>query len=427
MHAEKIHHQKARNYTQNEPSKISRLDKSFGKDKKRHIKNFIYLFFKKVANIFFLFSFSLIVTFGIIEIVLRIVQSYNWSELLTRIDNPVSSWVSNCNEFDEKVIYRMISNKKKPECITLDELGFRASGQKMNPAGVNIVFIGDSFTWGGVGVKDDETYPYLTQDFLNRRGFLVNAYNGGVPGYGVDQELIYLKEFILPKIKTDVVVWNYFENDDEDSDFFCLLSVQNNVLVPYEGRFNTLYIKGKLLPILPTYVLNLKLFDIFNSIIPERWTPGCTQGNLLTTNYQQQKTKLLFSKLQELSLKYKFKIVVSFIEGQRGYLPSGLQNAKYKLSSATRLKNLSQVNLTILNISQEVKQRIATGYYSKLLYLPYKSDILKAISQDISQSLFVTSELFPEGYKHPNKFGNALIAQLVAEKLEPIVTSLQIK
>jgi lysophospholipase L1-like esterase len=83
---------------------------------------------------------------------------------------------------------------------------------------VRILCLGDSLTWGQ-GANDEETYPALLETVLRERHpeLDVQVLNGGVPGYGTDEELEYLRTRGAA-LKPDLIIVLFFAgNDFEDN------------------------------------------------------------------------------------------------------------------------------------------------------------------------------------------------------------------
>lgn len=79
--------------------------------------------------------------------------------------------------------------------------------------GRTVWFLGDSFTWGW-GVEDDETFVSC----LNRMGPTGTRYrNLGIPGYSSVQEYLLLKQLIEQGRRPDVVVVRFCGNDLRDN------------------------------------------------------------------------------------------------------------------------------------------------------------------------------------------------------------------
>lgn len=103
--------------------------------------------------------------------------------------------------------------------VHVNRLGLR--GPEPRPHGPDtfrILALGDSFTWG-YGVAEDDGWPRLLEALLRERYRErdVQVLNGGVPGFGTDEELAFLAsrgELLRP----DLVITMFFAgNDFEDN------------------------------------------------------------------------------------------------------------------------------------------------------------------------------------------------------------------
>src|SRR5262249_3196162 len=64
-----------------------------------------------------------------------------------------------------------------------DANGNRVTARSSDPAADNVLFMGDSFTFG-MGLNDDQAVPQLFSQFTSKR---YNVINFGVPTYGLHQ------------------------------------------------------------------------------------------------------------------------------------------------------------------------------------------------------------------------------------------------
>jgi len=85
-----------------------------------------------------------------------------------------------------------------------------------DPGVLRVLCVGDSFTWGW-GVKGDEAYPARLQAILAERfpSRDVQVLNAGVPGYGNDEELEWLRTRGA-ELEPDLVVVQFFPWNDFD-------------------------------------------------------------------------------------------------------------------------------------------------------------------------------------------------------------------
>lgn len=104
--------------------------------------------------------------------------------------------------------------------VTTDSFGRRKT-PIFNSATKNLLFFGDSFTFGE-GVNDNETFPF----FISLRRPLFAVYNYGVPGLGLNDILHQLenlknKNFDDVKKQKTIVVYTYM--NDHLARFFCTM------------------------------------------------------------------------------------------------------------------------------------------------------------------------------------------------------------
>jgi len=109
------------------------------------------------------------------------------------------------------------------------------------PNGFNVLALGDSFTWGAYGTELNETFVKILEKRLdedsNRNYQVINA---GVPGYGTDQQLDYLKSY-GSQFKPDVVLLNFFVgNDFFDNAQKNEFTAKDNYLVANKAQQNSL-------------------------------------------------------------------------------------------------------------------------------------------------------------------------------------------
>ena len=105
-----------------------------------------------------------------------------------------------------------VARRGEPEFVftaSHDALGHRTDpGAAARPAAEKRVFVlGDSFAYG-IGVQDDETFCARLEQLDPR----LDAFNGGVTGYGTGQELLQLRDE-GEAVQPDAVVIAFFWND----------------------------------------------------------------------------------------------------------------------------------------------------------------------------------------------------------------------
>jgi hypothetical protein len=125
-------------------------------------------------------------------------ELYGWGSGKFAVYDQTRGWALKPNIKDMTVFNGKILNSNSK--------GLRGSAEhdyQRNPSKRRILILGDSFTFGDE-VSDDETYPHYLATALANTEIL----NLGVPGYGHDQMLLYLKEEGV-KYHPDVVILGF--------------------------------------------------------------------------------------------------------------------------------------------------------------------------------------------------------------------------
>lgn len=143
-----------------------------------------------------LLSTSLLFSLGVAEVVARVFfPIYGGVDNVTIDGAPVKDW------FAPGSVYRQISNEYDA-ITTITSKGHRVPGTDANP---DVVFIGDSFTFG-FGLKDDETFASRYCSAMQ-----VSCANLGIPGSGTVRQLRRLEQFLTEhQWKPKEVKWFFF-------------------------------------------------------------------------------------------------------------------------------------------------------------------------------------------------------------------------
>ena len=124
--------------------------------------------------------------------------------------------------------------------VNINALGMR--GPELRPRRENtlrILALGDSFTWG-YGATEQEAWPYLLERALANRYPTndIQVLNAGVPGYGTDEALIFLKQRGAA-LKPDIVITMFFAGNDFVDNMSLARdthTVENGMLVDLHAR-----------------------------------------------------------------------------------------------------------------------------------------------------------------------------------------------
>lgn len=128
-----------------------------------------------------------------------------------------------------------------------------------------IVTIGDSFTVGWP-VASTDSYPQLLEEKLEGCGWDVDVLNFGQSNTGSDQHLRLLEDYVLPRIKPDIVVWALYSNDVGDNIRQPVFDLTDGALVPLDGSKHWLHVRQNVHDAVPGHDSlreNCRLFQVF--------------------------------------------------------------------------------------------------------------------------------------------------------------------
>ena len=116
---------------------------------------------------------------------------------------PIMGWALSPNfNIDNMRIPKTIFHTNSKGIRGVSEYAYQKQATKKR-----ILILGDSFTFG-IGVSDNETYPY----YMEKMSSGLEVLNFGVSGYGHDQMLLYLKEAGI-RYKPDIVILGFVYSD----------------------------------------------------------------------------------------------------------------------------------------------------------------------------------------------------------------------
>jgi len=171
---------------------------------------------KKLLPNLILLCITLVVCFIFLEIVARasgVAAIYGYPDGLYQNDELL----------DYKLVPGASGELIKPEFttrFTINALGMNDyEYAEKTEYDYRILALGDSFVWGAYGTELDEHFLKILETKLNEnRGNKKNfqVMKAGVPGYGTDQELLYLKSEGI-KLKPDMILLHFYTNDFDDN------------------------------------------------------------------------------------------------------------------------------------------------------------------------------------------------------------------
>jgi hypothetical protein len=153
----------------------------------------------KILALFIIF----IVSFAALELLFRL---YRGKDLVLKITT--GKELNSGYDFEPNKGFKHRSSKKDEfdVYVKINNFGFRGADMKLEktPGTARIFMVGDSFTFG-VGAKNNETIPYLTEKKLKDKGFNVEIINAGVGHRSPVSYYLKLRDNYL-KFKPDAVV-----------------------------------------------------------------------------------------------------------------------------------------------------------------------------------------------------------------------------
>lgn len=173
---------------------------------------------KKLISNLILLTITLVVCLTFLEIAVRVAG-------VASIDGYPDGLYQNDELLDYKLIPGASGELIKPEFRTsfkINSLGMNdyEYGEKSSND-YRILALGDSFVWGAYGTELSENFLKILEVKLNENKAEISNRNyqimkAGVPGYGTDQELLYLKNTGI-ELKPDLILLNFYMNDFDDN------------------------------------------------------------------------------------------------------------------------------------------------------------------------------------------------------------------
>jgi len=176
--------------------------------------------------------------------------------------------------------------------VSTNSLGLRDvqySDKKQND--YRILALGDSFTWGAYGTELSQTFIKLLEKKLNEKpdGLNYQVINAGAPGYGTDQEFLYLEKKSY-QLKPDLVLLNFFVgNDFHDNIQSGEFTVKDGVLVAKKIKVSA---PGKIRNFLLKYSYAYRLMEKGAIVLFKDFIQNHIKNKIENENYEAQ----LFSK-----------------------------------------------------------------------------------------------------------------------------------
>jgi hypothetical protein len=243
--------------------------------------------------------------------------------------------------------WRLIPNSRKfyrketqPYFVKINSKGLRDDEHPYDksPGVFRIVVIGDSFVFGAGGVDPSKRFTEIVQKSASN----LEVINMGVPGYGADQEYLYLKNEGL-RYHPDLVILCAYYNDFSES-FSTInpsigrpkgyFSLDSGQLIFHPPSFSTFYQ-------LSQYSYVLGLVDLaLSKISGAYWKAQHLPHGVLNSQASVATFKHIYSSVEELCRELRINLVVVYFPFQGQQLPMVIQQVMTDLAATEGMKTL---------------------------------------------------------------------------------------
>jgi hypothetical protein len=195
-----------------------------------------------------------------------------------------------------------------------------------------VVTLGDSFTASfPVGMED--SYPRKLEEALTGRGLDARVMNVGLGDTGPDQQLKLFEKYVLPRVKPDIVVWQFYPNDTYENAIKAVYTMgDDRVLVPISATDNWMYRRQRFFHAIPlpasikqsSYAFNLLLRQYERGL--EAKVPAGTDKLV----WGRLKIEREIVRMNELAAEHGFRVYYTLIAPQAVYhddVPKGSPGA----------------------------------------------------------------------------------------------------
>jgi lysophospholipase L1-like esterase len=305
--------------------------------------------------------------------------------------------------FDYKIFEPMIFVENQKICYKMKPFG-DCEGGRLNSEGfkdrdhalhkdantVRIIMLGDSIT-KGTGINLGNTFSDQLEEMLNQKAKQVGSslryevMNFGVGGYNIVSEIEILKVYSL-KYKPDIVILNYFYNDNEEYSYnnwwfmqnSDLTASQKNLIYQYYLASNKFRIKRLLFR---SHLFRLSWISINRLFQRQDKINKVKFGN----TYKEDIVSDKLSELKQLGERYNFRTVVCM----HPFLDYDI--------------NEPHLNY---NLTEHIAERLDFMCIDLRLFYKYESN---------DPAVFLQNS---EDKGHPNKLGHFLVAKSILSELE---------
>jgi hypothetical protein len=196
-----------------------------------------------------------------------------------------------------------------------------------------IVTVGDSFT-AGHPVASGDAYPSVLEGLLDAHGFSAQVIDMGIGDTGPDQHLRIVEREVLRRLTPNIVVWQFFPNDEWDNIVKATYRIEANELVPLDVKQNWLYRRQRFYDAVPVSAWLLRNSLIFRFLLrgAERWQTSALPSTHVGEAHLwgAEKIALAVERMKKLGHQHGFRPYFALVAPQAAYLDLEEQTPKLR-------------------------------------------------------------------------------------------------
>ena len=289
---------------------------------------------------------------------------------------------------------------------------------------VMVVALGDSMT-DGTPVRrcrdrrppclKDDSYPGVLERLLTDAGIKATVVRAGVADTGPDQQLRLFKEYILPRLSPQIVVWQFDTNDAWNNVSLPTYTISSgNTLTPLDARANWYYRRLLLYNWIPlpssvkknSYVVNLLMRRYESEKLSQ--VPSQYLNDPLA--WGRAKIALEIEEMQRLAKFNNFRVYFVLIAPQAYYLSSKNPIWQWPDNWSSRKGEYQDLGVLLDGQPTFIRAEFSVNDIQDATGVP---------AQDVADVIFATGnrDPLPEGMRHFNEVGYDLLARKIAGRI----------
>ena len=289
---------------------------------------------------------------------------------------------------------------------------------------VMVIALGDSFTDGTPVSRcrgrrppclNDDSYPGILERLLTDAGMKATVVRAGLGDTGPDQQLRLFKEYILPRLSPQIVVWQFYTNDTWNNVSLATYTISSgNTLTPLDARSNWYYRRLLVYNGIPlpssvkksSYVVNL-LMRRYES---EKLSQVPSQHLNDPLAWGRAKIALEIEEMQRLAKLNNFRVYFVLIAPQAYYLSSKNPLWQWQDNWSSREGEYQNLGGLLERQPTFIRAEFSVNDIKDATGIPV---------QDVADVIFSTGtrDSLPEGIRHLNEVGYELLARKIAERI----------